>query len=62
MQISEQAFLRLPNGENIIWEKVKYKSVYKVIGIILYYFRYSKTQFGIIKKLISINLRDYVNN
>ena len=26
-------------------EEVKYKSVYKVIGIILYYFRYSKTQY-----------------
>ena len=26
-------------------EEVKYKSVYKVVGIILFYFRYSKTQF-----------------
>ena len=26
-------------------EEVKYKSVYKVIGIFLYYFRYRKTQY-----------------
>jgi phenylacetate-CoA ligase len=26
-------------------EKIKYKAIYKIIGIALYYFRYSKTQF-----------------
>ena len=42
--------------------EIKYKNLYKVIGIFLYYFRYNKTQYWDNDKIDNYQFRDCVNN